>query len=163
MKDLARGDTGLAWLVSAVGLVVWVAAGCAAPTQHVPEPWASDPEAGARLSARAAATCEASRRDGGVPPAHPFVTDGCSRFPDADWNTRCCVEHDIAYWCGGTAEERAYADAVFGACVAAEAGDFMGWLMEAGVRLGGHPVFPSSYRWGYGHPYAGGYPSAEAD
>ena len=88
------------------------------------------------------------------------MTDGCSRFPDTEWNTHCCVEHDIAYWCGGTADDRAEADAAFGECVAEGAGSVMGWIMESGVRVGGAPIFPSSYRWGYGHPYVGGYPSA---
>ncbi len=147
-----------------MGLVVLaiasVGVGCAAPSHHTPEAWASDADAGAALTARAAAGCVASGRNGGVQPIRPFVTDGCSRFPDTEWNTACCVEHDVAYWCGGSAGERVAADEAFAACVADEAGGFLAWLMETGVRVGGHPIFPSSYRWGYGHPYAGGYPSA---
>ncbi|MEM9177518.1 MAG: hypothetical protein AAGC67_20060 [Myxococcota bacterium] len=155
----ARGESGFRpALLAVVGL--FLGSACAAPTAHVPEPWASDAAAATRLTERAAARCVASGRNGGVQPVLPFVTDGCSRFPDTEWNTACCVEHDLAYWCGGTEAERAEADAAFGTCVAEGAGAFMGWLMEAGVRVGGHPVFPSSYRWGYGHPYTGGYPSA---
>ena len=30
--------------------------------------------------------------------------------------------------------------------------------MRAGVRVGGHPVVPMYFRWGYGHAYSGGYP-----
>lgn len=160
-SGFARGDRSLgARSLGVVGSAL-LALACAAPTTHVPEPWASDPEAAARLSARAVAACQASGGRGGVQPVRPFVTDGCSRFPDAEWNTRCCVEHDLAYWCGGTADERAAADAAFGECLDASAGGFMAGLMEMGVRLGGSPLFPSSYRWGYGHPYSGGYPSAE--
>jgi len=158
----ARGEAAAATRVGALLPLLLVLA-CAAPTRHVPEPWASDPEAGALLAARAAAACQTSGGSGGVQPVRPFVTDGCSRFPDTEWNTQCCVEHDIAYWCGGTSEERAAADAAFGDCIAARAGGFMGWFMEAGVRVGGAPVFPTPYRWGYGHPYSGGYPSAEPD
>jgi hypothetical protein len=97
-----------------------------------------------------------------VRPIRPFVTDGCSRFPDTEWNTSCCVEHDILYWCGGDASARREADAEFGRCVSQEKGAFVGWMMETGVRIGGHPIFPSSYRWGYGHSYRLTYPSAVA-
>ncbi len=151
-----RGRSGVALLLGAALAL----ASCAAPASHTPEPWASDPERAAALTERAARACRDSGRNGGVQPIRPFVTDGCSRFPDTEWNTRCCVEHDVEYWCGGSAEQRAAADAAFGACVADNAGAFAGWLMETGVRLGGHPTFPSSYRWGYGHPYRAGYPSA---
>jgi hypothetical protein len=83
-----------------------------------------------------------------------------SSFPDTEWNLDCCVEHDIAYWCGGDAAEREAADAEFGRCVGENKNTFVGWVMETGVRLGGHPIFPTSYRWGYGHPYRMSYPSA---
>ena len=45
----------------------------------------------------------------------PFTTDGCSLFPDralvgrADW-CDCCLAHDLAYWRGGTEEQRLTAD-----------------------------------------------------
>jgi hypothetical protein len=29
--------------------------------------------------------------------------------------------------------------------------------MYLGVRVGGHPAFPTWYRWGYGWPYGRGY------
>jgi hypothetical protein len=31
--------------------------------------------------------------------------------------------------------------------------------MYEGVRAGGHPVFPTGYRWGYGWKYGKGYSS----
>lgn len=45
----------------------------------------------------------------------PFASDCCSMFPDrapignADWCT-CCLDHDIAYWKGGTEQDRLAAD-----------------------------------------------------
>jgi len=89
-------------------------------------------------------------------PMQPFSTDGCSMFPDrslisqADW-CDCCLAHDLAYWRGGTAEERLSADRELAACVqAASHNQALGNLMFAGVRAGGGPYFFTPYRWGYG-------------
>lgn len=89
----------------------------------------------------------------------PFTTDGCSMFPDRDttsgkdWRC-CCVAHDLAYWRGGTAEERSAADAELRVCVQAATGDVaLGRTMHSGVRVGGTPYLPTSYRWGYGWGY----------
>ena len=35
-------------------------------------------------------------------------------------------------------------------------------LMLAGVRVGGSPYYPTTYRWGYGWPYPRGYKSLSA-
>lgn len=93
----------------------------------------------------------------------PFTTDGCSLFPDrahygrADW-CHCCLRHDLAYWRGGTAEERAAADQALEACVLAATGSTaLADLMLAGVRVGGGPYFATPYRWAYGWPYGRGY------
>jgi len=93
----------------------------------------------------------------------PFTSDGCSLFPDrapignADWCS-CCVEHDLAYWRGGTADERERADARLRACVTDKTGDqALGETMYLGVRAGGGPYFLTWYRWGYGWPYGRGY------
>lgn len=145
-----------------IALVVLAASGCA-PSRHTLEPYRSDPVAGAALSARAAEQCTESGRNQGVQPDRIFITDGCSRVLDTAWNTACCVEHDIAYWCGGDRAARLQADTEFGQCIAGETNAFVGWVMKTGVRIGGHPVFPSSYRWGYGHPYRATYPSAVAE
>ena len=45
----------------------------------------------------------------------PFTSDGCSVFPDGTISQsrkwlKCCVEHDKAYWLGGTYAERLAAD-----------------------------------------------------
>ena len=92
-----------------------------------------------------------------------FATDGCSLFPDGDaavptrW-CDCCVSHDIAYWRGGTADERKSADEALRGCVLARTGrPALANAMVRGVRIGGMPMFPSSFRWGYGWNYGRGY------
>lgn len=89
----------------------------------------------------------------------PFSTDGCSRFPDrslidqSDWRN-CCVVHDLAYWRGGTSDERLKADREMKVCVVEASGNkALGEMMFAGVRAGGGPYFYTSYRWGYGWPF----------
>ena len=77
----------------------------------------------------------------------PFSTDGCSMFPDraligsADW-CRCYLAHDLAYWRGGTAEERLQADRELQECVCNATGNaVLADAMFAGVRTGGGPYF----------------------
>ena len=89
----------------------------------------------------------------------PFASDGCSLFPDralagsADW-CGCCLAHDLAYWRGGSAEERLQADQALEHCVQAATGSpALAGAMLAGVRAGGGPYFLTPYRWGYGWPY----------
>jgi hypothetical protein len=134
---------------------------CAGPPHHTPEPYASDAAAAAALEARAAQYCSALYPSPEQQPTKPFITDGCSRWLDREWDLDCCVTHDIAYWCGGTREQRRQADAAFGECVAANAGQPVGLSMRLGVRFGGQPLLPSSYRWGYGHAYRACYPSTK--
>ena len=100
--------------------------------------------------------CAAS---GGAAKLREFTTDGCSRFPDRslisnhDW-CHCCVAHDLAYWRGGSAEERVAADESLRDCVErATANPALADVMYAGVRAGGGPYFYTSYRWGYGWPF----------
>lgn len=88
----------------------------------------------------------------------PFTSDGCSAFPDGTveqnelWLT-CCTDHDYAYWKGGTYREREKADLALKECVAAAGEEEVALLMLAGVRVGGTPLLPTSFRWGYGWPY----------
>lgn len=93
----------------------------------------------------------------------PFASDGCSAFPDGT-PTRphlwcgCCVAHDLAYWQGGTAEQKRQADDALQRCVKAAAdSETLASLMELGVRVGGQPQLPSTFRWGYGWPARHGY------
>lgn len=79
----------------------------------------------------------------------PFISDGCSRFPDADWYD-CCLAHDVAYWLGGDESLRLQADETLMQCVADAGYPLIADMMFAGVRLGGVPYFATPYRWGYG-------------
>lgn len=88
----------------------------------------------------------------------PFTSDGCSAFPDGTlehnelW-LKCCSDHDYAYWKGGAYHERVEADLALKECVSAVGEKEVALLMLAGVRVGGSPYFPTSFRWGYGWPY----------
>jgi hypothetical protein len=99
----------------------------------------------------------------------PFTSDGCSLFPDrsiisnADW-CDCCVTHDLAYWRGGTAEERVGADQALRNCVhEATRNEAIADLMYAGVRTGGGPYFFTPYRWAYGWPFGRNYAPLTAE
>ena len=92
----------------------------------------------------------------------PFTTDGCSSFPDGNieqqslW-VNCCIRHDLAYWKGGSSEQRLKADNELKTCVSRVGEPEIASIMLAGVRVGGSPFFPTAYRWGYGWPYLRGY------
>lgn len=92
----------------------------------------------------------------------PFKSDGCSSFPDgtisqSDLWLKCCIEHDIAYWAGGTADQREKADEKLKECVTEVGEPEIAQLMLTGVRVGGSPYLPTSFRWGYGWPFPKGY------
>jgi len=93
----------------------------------------------------------------------PFSSDGCSLFPDGTIDDRtkwcdCCLSHDIAYWQGGTEEVREKADEELRNCVFSRTNDkALAETMYLGVRAGGHPAFPTGYRWAYGWSYGRGY------
>lgn len=73
---------------------------------------------------------------------------------DASEWCECCFEHDIAYWQGGTKEQRLQADDALKECVLAKTQDkALANLMHTGVRMGGSPYFYNWYRWGYGWSY----------
>lgn len=101
------------------------------------------------------------------PPAIEFSpaqhSDGCSgkvwvtlTGKEGEWRP-CCVKHDKLFYVGGTAALRRLADRELRQCVAAMGHPIIGAVMEWSVRLGGSPVFPTSYRWNYGHEYPMGY------
>ena len=106
-------------------------------------------------AATGSAECRARRGDAATPP-HPFTTDGCSLWPDGPW-VECCVLHDRAYWCGGSAEERERADRTLEACVESAGSSATAGAMWLGVRIGGVPWWPAPWRWGYGWDYPAGY------
>lgn len=85
----------------------------------------------------------------------PFTSDGCSSFPDGTpsqqglW-LQCCTAHDHAYWKGGTYQQRVDADLELRSCVAKVDEPEIAAVMLIGVRVGGSPIFPTRFRWGYG-------------
>lgn len=97
-----------------------------------------------------------------------FTSDGCSAFPDGTIHQQslwldCCIKHDLAYWAGGTYDERRQADQSLNSCVTKAGEPEIAKLMLAGVRVGGSPYFPTSYRWGYGWSYPRGYQQLTED
>jgi len=92
----------------------------------------------------------------------PFESDGCSYFPEGTSENQnlwleCCVQHDYAYWKGGTEEQRLQADEELRDCVVAAGRPDVAEIMLAGVRVGGSPYLDTSYRWGYGWPFGRDY------
>lgn len=88
----------------------------------------------------------------------PFASDGCSAFPDGTFKQNelwleCCIDHDYSYWKGGSYGERKQADKNLQTCVAKIGEPGVALLMLAGVRVGGSPFWPTTFRWGYGWPY----------
>lgn len=97
---------------------------------------------------------------------YPFTTDGCSGGMTALWRlvfrrdppwNDLCVQHDQAYWAGGTRADRFIADCDLMCGVMMRGHMTIAVLMFLAVRLGGHPLLPLPWRWGYGfkfpHPY----------
>ncbi len=140
------------WIASALAFAVGT--GCT-PTHFRLQPYRDDPVAAADLARRAESECVKVRGAGRVPP-HSFTSDGCSMVPDGTW-VACCVEHDIAYWCGGNAEQRREADRGLRACVTDQRSSCLGETMYLGVRVGGIPWQPFPWRWAYGWDGLHGY------
>lgn len=95
-------------------------------------------------------------------PDFPYTTDGCSGGMSALWRLACgtpppweqrCIEHDRSYWRGGTACDRRRADAILLSQVARKGYPVVAIIMWSAVRLGGHPLLPFPWRWGYGWKY----------
>lgn len=98
----------------------------------------------------------------------PFTTDGCSAFPNGTFEQQelwlsCCTAHDLAYWQGGTYEQRMAADQALHSCVEKLGEPAVAALMLTGVRVGGTPYLPTEFRWGYGWPYLRGYKAVTAE
>lgn len=91
----------------------------------------------------------------------PFATDGCSMWIDGPpgspnlWR-HCCVAHDLAYWVGGTEEQRQHADETMKLCIQTAQQPMIATHTYNSVRMGGGPYWPSTYRWGYGWHYLNG-------
>lgn len=94
---------------------------------------------------------------------NPFKTDGCSSVsPDGTlrrpklWQ-HCCIDHDVAYWKGGTLEEKNASDEKLNQCVSDVFSEFFGRAMQVAVNIGGHPDYHTAYAWGYGWNHIRGY------
>jgi len=93
-------------------------------------------------------------------PVYPFKTDGCSASPDFNFR-QCCVEHDKAYWRGGTCAERRAADQALKRCIADNDHGSLSSIYYASVRAFGSPLWPTPWRWGFGWPYGMTYTEAD--
>lgn len=75
--------------------------------------------------------------------------------------TECCVEHDVAYWLGGTKEQKDKSDMQLKACMQnklnpkfnKEISVSVAQTYYLGVQAGGVNFMPNSFRWGYGWNY----------
>jgi len=88
----------------------------------------------------------------------PFTSDGCSLFPNGTFEQQnlwfdCCQKHDFDYWKGGSYQQRLLADRALKTCVENVGQPEIALLMLSGVRVGGSPLLPTQFRWGYGWPY----------
>lgn len=100
---------------------------------------------------------------GSDPSAHmlrPFFSDGCSSSPDklpltgkSSNYVQCCIEHDTAYWLGGTREEKDAADSQLEKCIASKDMARTAKVYKFFVQKLGGPDSYQSYRWGYGWNY----------
>ena len=97
-----------------------------------------------------AAFGQLAQTDHELPPE--YVSDHCSMFPDGDWGD-CCVEHDKAYFFGGTKQERSAADKKLYKCVKGKGHRFIARIMWLGVRIGGVGFLPTPFRWGFGEDW----------
>lgn len=137
---------GLAAALSLSGAVLVAACNSfATPTQSR---LAMPAERQLALANEATELCRARRGAPHLPP-HRFTTDGCSMWPDGNWQG-CCVRHDEDYWCGGDDAAREASDQAFRQCVTEADSPVMAGVMYWGVRAGGAPMLPVPWRWGYG-------------
>ena len=82
-----------------------------------------------------------------------FKSDGCSMFPDGNYR-ECCVEHDKAYFFGGSLKQRSAADKELYRCVRSKGnGKFLSRVIWLGVRVGGVSFLPTPFRWGFGNKF----------
>jgi len=90
-----------------------------------------------------------------VIPPKEFTTDSCTLWLNSIFKndfTDICIEHDIEYWKGGSAEDRKHADVILRDKINSKM-PLMGDVMYLGARLFGHPLIPTPWRWGYVFEY----------
>lgn len=90
------------------------------------------------------------------PPINPFVSDGCTLWPDVTDGKDiypACFLHDLKYWAGYPGEdvERLIADAELMIDVAnIRNSTKMAEIMFHGVRVGGTEKLKQHFSWGFG-------------
>lgn len=89
-----------------------------------------------------------------IPAWDDAVSEGSSLAPDI--SLQCCIQHDQAYYYGGSVPDRHRADVAFRQCLQDEGWPVLSWVYYSEVRIGGHPIVPLWFRWGFGLPYACG-------
>lgn len=72
------------------------------------------------------------------------------------------MAHDVAYWQGGTRNQRLKADEKLRDCVIAAGEPEIAKAMFAGVRVGGTPQLPTTWKWGCGWKVDRGYKALSA-
>ena len=85
----------------------------------------------------------------------PFKSDGCTSFPNGPKENRelwcfACEHHDFTYWQGGTFADRLAADRKMKEDIRNTGHPLAAAVAFAGVRVGGSPLLPTPWRWGYG-------------
>lgn len=89
-------------------------------------------------------------------PAKPFVSDGCTMWPDITSGIsiyEACFLHDLKYWCGHPGEDvdRLKADAELMIDVSRIRDSIkMAEIMFHGVRVGGSEHLKRAFSWGFG-------------
>lgn len=86
---------------------------------------------------------------------NPENSDGCTLIGKPyKWLTgkelsfkAFCIEHDKAYWYGGTKGQRSDADAALRDGVISHGHLILGWVMWGVVRIFGSPRSPLHFRW----------------
>ncbi|MEA3274237.1 MAG: hypothetical protein U9Q81_02860 [Pseudomonadota bacterium] len=108
---------------------------------------------------------------GGMSAAYAMLPDWVhGQFGETLPWRHCCVEHDRAYYYGGTRGQKRAADEALKSCVASAVGEDVAALllseaMRIAVTIGGQPFFSTPYRWGYGEDFRGteGLPAERED
>jgi hypothetical protein len=72
----------------------------------------------------------------------PFCTDGCSVVGNKTKTSfLCCVDHDIAYWAGGSKSDKYKADGRFYQCLLKTEGQGVAETYSAAVAVYGDPYW----------------------
>lgn len=92
--------------------------------------------------------------------------DGCSGGMSRWWRMiaghlppweGCCDDHDQHYAVGGTKLQRWKCDIRLMYCVQDNGHPLIAKLMLLAVRIGGHPLLPLPWRWGFKHHWPHNY------